>query len=133
MSSTAVSMRANASRVRSTTSTPSSVRRAPSSTTSTALLVSCWIAATSPEISCAACWDSSASLRTSSATTAKPTALLAGAGRLDRRVQRQQVGLLGDPGDRLHDRSDLLGLAAGLDRLQVAKQSRCVPHCPAGV
>ena len=41
----------------------------------------------------------------------EPAALLAGAGGLDRGVQRQQVGLLGDPGDRLHDLADLLGLA----------------------
>ena len=36
--------------------------------------------------------------------------LLAGAGGLDRGVQRQQVGLPGDTGDRLDDRADLLGL-----------------------
>ena len=36
-------------------------------------------------------------------------ALLAGAGGLDRGVQREQVGLLGQRGDRLDDRLDLLG------------------------
>src|SRR4051795_2394895 len=37
-------------------------------------------------------------------------ALLAGTGRLDRRVQRQQVRLLGDARDRRDDALDLLGL-----------------------
>jgi hypothetical protein len=62
----------NASRACSTVATPSSVWRAPSSTTSTAFAVSAWISAMSPEIEAAAPRDSSASLRTSSATTAKP-------------------------------------------------------------
>src|SRR3954467_4069507 len=45
-------------------------------------------------------------------------ALLAGAGGLDGRVQRQQVRLLGDAGDRGDDALDLLGLGAELaDRL----------------
>ena len=38
-------------------------------------------------------------------------ALLAGAGGLDGGVERQQVGLLGDAGDRVDDAADLLGLA----------------------
>ena len=38
-------------------------------------------------------------------------ALLAGAGGLDRGVEREQVGLLGDAGDRVDDAADLLGLA----------------------
>src|SRR3954470_14703436 len=62
----------NDSRACSTVATPSSVRRAPSSTTSTALAVSAWISPMSPAIDAAAPRDSSASLRTSSATTAKP-------------------------------------------------------------
>ena len=40
----------------------------------------------------------------------EPAALLARAGGLDRGVQCEQVGLLGDPGDRLHDVTDLLRL-----------------------
>ena len=40
----------------------------------------------------------------------EPAALLAGPGGLDRGVERQQVGLPGDPGDRLDDPADLLGL-----------------------
>src|SRR3954449_284701 len=45
-------------------------------------------------------------------------ALLAGARRLDRSVQRQQVRLLGDAGDRGDDAADALGLGAELtDRL----------------
>ena len=48
----------------------------------------------------------------------EPAALLARAGGLDRGVQREQVGLLGDPGDRRDDRADLLGLGSQLaDRL----------------
>src|SRR3954468_11377085 len=62
----------NASRACSTVATPSSVCRAPSSTTSTALAVSAWISPIRPAIDPAADCDSSASLRTSSATTAKP-------------------------------------------------------------
>ena len=38
----------------------------------------------------------------------EPAALLPGSGGFDRGVERQQVGLLRDPGDRLHDRADLL-------------------------
>ena len=72
MSSTEAPICRNASRVCSTTLAPSLVLRAPSSTTLTAFVVSSWIAPISPEISCAACWDSSASFLTSSATTAKP-------------------------------------------------------------
>ena len=48
-------------------------------------------------------------------------AVLAGPGRLDRRVQGQQVGLAGDLGDHLDDLADLRGTGAdqlhGLDRL----------------
>src|SRR4051795_4411976 len=62
----------NASRACSTVATPSSVRCAPSSTTATALAVSDWISPIRLEIEPAADWLSSASLRTSSATTAKP-------------------------------------------------------------
>jgi len=65
-------MRSNASRAAWTVWAPSAVRVAPLSTTVTVLAVSDWISAMSVEIEAAACWDSSASLRTSSATTAKP-------------------------------------------------------------
>lgn len=41
----------------------------------------------------------------------EPASLLARAGGFDRCVECQQVGLLGDSGDRLHDRADLLGLS----------------------
>ena len=51
MSSTDAPMRSNAVRVWSTVATPSSVRFAPSATTSTTLPVSRWISAISPEIS----------------------------------------------------------------------------------
>ena len=44
-------------------------------------------------------------------------ALLAGPGRLDGRVQGQQVGLLGDVVDRLDDGADLLALGAELGDL----------------
>ena len=65
-------MAANASLACSTVTTPSSVRAAPASTASTARPVSSWISRISSAIVPAAVWDSSASLRTSSATTAKP-------------------------------------------------------------
>ena len=65
-------MRSNAARACSTVAAPSSVWRAPSSTTATTRPVSRWISSTSSEIEPAARCDSSASLRTSSATTAKP-------------------------------------------------------------
>ena len=72
MSSTDAPICSNASRVTSTVATPSCVRFAPSATTPTTLSVSRWISPISEEIWPAASWDSSASLRTSSATTAKP-------------------------------------------------------------
>ena len=65
-------MRWNASRASATVATPSSVRLPPSATTWTALPVSRWISSIRPEISAAAACEPSASLRTSSATTAKP-------------------------------------------------------------
>jgi hypothetical protein len=71
-SSTDAPIRTNASRARSTTSTPSAERRALSVTTSAVRPVSVWISPTSVAIVAAASCDSSASLRTSSATTAKP-------------------------------------------------------------
>ena len=40
----------------------------------------------------------------------EPAAVLARARRLDRGVEREQVGLRGDPGDRLDDAADLVGL-----------------------
>src|SRR3954471_6474036 len=72
MSCTSTPMRSSDARVCSTVATPSSVWREPASTTSTTRPVSCWISLISVEISPAALWESSASLRTSSATTAKP-------------------------------------------------------------
>ncbi len=65
MSSTACPIVRNASRVCATTAVPLAVLRAPSSTTVTACDVSLWIDPISSEISDAADWDSSASLRTS--------------------------------------------------------------------
>ena len=72
MSSTAPPIASNAVRVRSTVATPSWVRCVPSLTTPTTRAVSVCISRISAEIWPAAPWDSSASLRTSSATTAKP-------------------------------------------------------------
>jgi hypothetical protein len=51
-------------------------------------------------------------LRTSSATTAKPRPLFAGAGSLNRGVEREQVGLVGDLLDQADDAADLLGPTA---------------------
>ena len=52
-------------------------------------------------------------------------AVLAGAGGLDRGVQRQQVRLLGDAGDRGDDAADALGLLA-----EVADRARPPPGSP---
>jgi len=114
MSSTDPPMRANASRVRSTTVAPWRVRAAPSWTTATVWVVRCWMEAISWEISAAACWLSSASLRTSSGDDGEATALVAGAGGLDRGVEGEQVGLFGDAGDGGDDRADLLGFGGQL-------------------
>ena len=65
-------MASKASRARSTVAALSAVRRAPSCTTSMVWRVSAWMAPMSAAIEPAAARDSSASLRTSSATTAKP-------------------------------------------------------------
>ena len=65
-------MASNASRARSTVAALSAVRRALSCTTSMVWRVSAWMAPMSAAIEPAAARDSSASLRTSSATTAKP-------------------------------------------------------------
>ena len=109
-SSTFSPIRWNASRARSTTSTPSAVRRAPSSTTPTVFCVSDWISWMSRAIWVAACWDSSASLRTSSATTAKPRPCSPARAASIAGVQGEQVRLRGDAGDRLDDAADLLRL-----------------------
>ena len=81
-----------------------------------------------------------ASAFTSEATTAKPRAGLAGARRLDRGVERQQVGLLGDGGDQLDHVADAAGrlrqlvdAAVGLLRLldRLAGDPARLLHLPA--
>ena len=63
--------------------------------------------------------ERSASRCTSSATTVNPRPGLAGRRRLDRRVQREHVRLLGDVGDQLDDLADLeRGFAEALDPLR---------------
>ena len=56
-------------------------------------------------------------------------ARLAGPGRLDRRVQRQQVGLLGDRGDHLDHVADL---RRGLAQLGDRRRRRARPRSPHG-
>ena len=75
----------------------------------------------------------SASLRTSSATTANPP-LLAGASGFDR-VEREQVGLIGDVPDDLDDIADLVrALAEGLDQpCQSFASRRCASISAAAV
>src|SRR4051794_34551200 len=108
----------NASRACSTVATPSSVWRAPSSTTSTALAVSVWISPMRLEIEPGGRLALLGQLADLLGDDREAAALLAGAGGLDGRVQRQQVRLLGDAGDRLDDAADALGLRAQLaDRL----------------
>ena len=65
--------------------------------------VSCWTCRTTSPISLAASTERSASLRTSSATTAKPRPASPGAGGLDGGVQREEVGLVRDLLDDLED------------------------------
>jgi hypothetical protein len=72
MSSTLEPIAPNASRTRSTLSSPTLVRSAPSCTTRTVRAVATWMSSISAAMPVAASDDSSASLRTSSATTAKP-------------------------------------------------------------
>ena len=107
ISSTAAPRPTNASRASSTTREPFSVAPSRPRRRATARCVSSWISLISLAMWPAALCDPSASLRTSSATTAKPRPGLAGAGGLDRGVERQQVGLLGDAGDRRDDAGDL--------------------------
>jgi hypothetical protein len=78
----------------------------------------CSLLVAEPEILSAVSWAAWAQrwarVRTSSATTPKPIPGLAGAGRLDGGVQRQDVGLEGDLIDCLDDLRNLR--ARGLDR-----------------
>ena len=99
MSSTDSPMRSNASRVCSTVATPSSVRRAPSSTTLTALSVSRWISLDQPGDRRRCVLRLLGELADLVGDDREAAALIAGAGGLDRGVEREQVGLLGDAGD----------------------------------
>src|SRR5215475_9819442 len=92
---TAPPIASNAACVRSTVATPSRVRSVPAFTACTACTVSAWISPTSAEICPAADGDD---------REAAP--VLSRTGRLDRRVQRQQVRLIGDVGDRGDDVAD---------------------------
>src|SRR3954470_16999759 len=98
----------NDSRACSTVATPSSVRRAPSSTTSTALAVSVWISPISPAIAPGADQPGArpggglallGQLADLLGHHGEAAALLTGARGLDRRVQRQQIRLLRGPRD----------------------------------
>ena len=134
--SIAASMRSNAWRVSSTVSVPSAVRAAPSETIA----------------------DDGAGLRLDLADQpcdltrraagvlgqpadlvgddGEPFAVLARPGGLDRGVEREQVGLLGDLGDALDDRADLAGLAlepghrrdGGAARSRARRPSRSRPE-----
>ncbi len=94
--------------------------------------VSPWMALTSSEISSAAprCVGELAHFV---GDDGKAAALLAGACRLDRRIQRQQVGLVGDLADQLHDAVDLRGacgeLAHGTGCVAGSRAAR-VPRWP---
>ena len=72
ISSTATSMRSNDARAASTAVTPCSPTSLPAATASMARRVWAWTSSTSAPTAAVARLDSSASLRTSSATTAKP-------------------------------------------------------------
>jgi len=85
--------------------------------------VSPWMSVTSFEMSLVACVVRSASLRTSSATTAKPRPAyetppgFPRTGRFNRRVERQEVGLVGDFLDQVDDAADLFGAGLQIDDL----------------
>ena len=98
--------RENASRACSTVATPSSVRRAPSSTTSTARAVSVWISPIEVGDLTGRAPGLLGELAHLVGDDREAAALLAGAGRFDRGVQREQVRLLGDAGDRVDDPAD---------------------------
>ena len=91
---------ANAPLACSTVATPSSVRRAPSSTTSTARAVSAWISPISVGDRAGGLLGLLGELADLFGHDGEAAALLAGARGLDGGVEREQVGLLGDAGDR---------------------------------
>ena len=113
-----------ASAASATMAAPSSLRRAPSSTSPTARAVSAWISAIRSAIVPAAAWDSSASWRTSLGDDREATALVAGAGGLDRRVQCEQVRLRCDRGDRVDDAPMRSERCRGADRSTASRGAR---------
>ena len=124
ISSTAPPISTNASRACSTVSAPLSLWCAPSSTKPTTLAVWAWISSISLPIDAAARPGLLGELAHLFGDDREAAALLAGARRLDRGVQRQQVGLAGDAGDRLDDAADLARLPGEIgDR----RRWRCPP------
>ena len=109
-SSTARPIASKASRVCSTVATPSAVRRPPSATTPTTFSVSAWISPISAGDLARGGLGLLGQLADLLGDDGEALALLAGAGGLDRGVEREQVGLLGQAGDRGHDAADLGGL-----------------------
>ena len=105
------------SRACSTVGAPSSVRRAPVSTTATALPVSAWISPIRPAIDRGGLLGLLGQLADLVGDDREAAALLAGAGGLDRGVERQEVRLLGDGGDRVDDPADLARTCAPSSRI----------------
>ena len=109
MSSTAAPMRSNASRVCSTVATPSSVRwRAVGDDTDDLLGVGLDLADQARDLA-GGVLGLLGELADLLGDDGEAAALLAGAGGLDGGVEREQVGLLGDAGDRVDDPADPLG------------------------
>ncbi len=106
-SATATPMASNASRVCSTVATPSAVRRPPSATTPTTFCgLGLDLADQRGDLARGAL-GLLGQLADLLGDDGEAAALLAGAGGLDRGVEREQVGLLGDAGDRVDDAADL--------------------------
>ena len=117
----------NATRVCATVATPSSVWRWFSVTTSTTRPVSVWISPISAEISDAADCGLLGEPPHLVGDDGEAAALVAGASRLDRGVQRQQVRLLGDRRDRVDDAADPPGaLREVVDRRRTASEEAAI-------
>ena len=114
ISSTAASMRSKDARAASTAVTPCSPTSLPASTASMARRVWAWTSLDQRADGGGGAAGLLGELAHLVGDDGEAAPVLAGAGRLDGGVEGQQVGLLGDAGDGVDDRADLLGLRAEL-------------------